>query len=120
MKLSKKQDLAQKRRWRIKKKVFGTAERPRLSVRFSGKHIYAQCINDHEGKTLCYMSTLAKDLKGADVGANQESAVKVAKALAELAKKAGIQSVSFDRGGCRYHGKVKAFAEASRESGLNF
>ena len=118
MKLQKKQSLAQKRRWRIRKKVQGTAERPRLAVHFSNKHIYAQCIDDVAGHTLAYASSVG----GKDVAAkaNAEGAVALGKAIAEKAKSAGIGSVVFDRAGRRYHGCVKSFAEAAREGGLQF
>ncbi len=118
MKLQKKQSLAQKRRWRIRKKVQGSAERPRLSVHFSNKHIYAQCIDDVKGHTMAYVSSL--DGKDTALKANNEGAVVLGKALAEKAKAAGIESVVFDRGGRRYHGCVKSFAEAAREGGLQF
>mgnify|MGYP001557728965 CR=1 FL=1 len=118
MKLQKKQTLAQKRRWRIRKKVKGTAERPRLAVHFSNKHIYAQCIDDVAGHTLAYASSVG----GKDVAAkaNSEGAVALGKAIADKAKSAGIESVVFDRAGRRYHGCVKSFAEAAREGGLQF
>ena len=118
MKLQKKQSLAQKRRWRIRKKVQGTAERPRLAVHFSNKHIYAQCIDDVAGHTLAYASSVGG--KDAAVKANAEGAVALGKSIAEKAKSAGIESVVFDRAGRRYHGCVKSFAEAAREGGLQF
>ena len=118
MKLQKKQSLAQKRRWRIRKKVQGSAERPRLAVHFSNKHIYAQCIDDVAGHTLAYASSVGG--KDAAVKANSEGAVALGKAIAEKAKSAGIESVVFDRAGRRYHGCVKSFAEAAREGGLQF
>ncbi|ADE54692.1 50S ribosomal protein L18 [Coraliomargarita akajimensis] len=117
MKLEKKKSLLQKRRWRIRKKVKGTAERPRLAVHFSNKHIYAQCIDDLKGHTLVYVSSLAKD---SDAKANGEGATALGKLIAEKAKAAGIESVIFDRSGRRYHGCVKTFAEAAREGGLQF
>lgn len=115
-----KSALLQKRRWRIRKKVTGTAERPRLAVHFSGKHVYAQCIDDEAGSTLAFVSTLDKKLKGDQVKNNQEGVAKVAQALAEKAKAAGISKVVFDRSGRLYHGRVKLFADAARESGLEF
>jgi large subunit ribosomal protein L18 len=118
MKLQKKQSLAQKRRWRIRKKVQGTAERPRLAVHFSNKHIYAQCIDDAKGHTLAYASSVGG--KDAAVKANAEGATALGKAIAERAKTAGIESVVFDRAGRRFHGCVKSFAEAAREGGLQF
>ena len=117
MKLDKKKNLLQKRRWRIRKKVKGTAERPRLAVNFSNKHIYAQCIDDSKGCTLAYISTVAKDSK---TRANSKGATEVGKSIAEKAKTVGIKSVVFDRSGRRYHGCVKTFAEAAREGGLQF
>ena len=95
------------------------AGRPRLSIHRSGKHIYAQVIDDAEGKTLASASTIDKDVKvkaGATVAAAQE----VGKRVAEAAKKAGVTQVVFDRGGFLYHGRVKALADAARESGLEF
>ncbi|PXA04963.1 50S ribosomal protein L18 [Coraliomargarita sinensis] len=118
MKLQKKQSLAQKRRWRIRKKVQGTAERPRLAVHFSNKHIYAQCIDDVKGHTLAYVTSVGG--KDTDLKANSEGANALGKAIAEKAKTAGIESVVFDRAGRRYHGCVKSFAEAAREGGLQF
>src|ERR1044071_2747824 len=102
---------------RIRKKVSGTAERPRLAIHFSGQHIYAQVIDDDAGKTLAAVSTLQKDLAGKKVAANRESAERVGKAIAEklLAKK--VDNVVFDRGGHIFHGKVKALADAAREGG---
>jgi large subunit ribosomal protein L18 len=110
----------QKRRWRIRKKVKGTQERPRLCVHFSNQHIYAQCINDLEGKTLLFVSTLGKDLKDAGLKPNMEGAKKLGELTAQKAKDLSIESVVFDRSGRIYHGTVKAFAEAAREAGLKF
>lgn len=121
MKTEKKQQLRQLRVWRIRKKVAGTAERPRMSVRFTGEHIYVQFVDDGKGVTLASASTRAKALpERATLGANVKSAVLVGKAAAEAAKAAGISAVVFDRRGARYHGKVKALADAARESGLKF
>jgi large subunit ribosomal protein L18 len=105
---------------RIRKKVSGTAERPRLAVHFSARHVYAQVIDDDAGKTLAAVSTLQKDLAGQKAAANRESAERVGKAIAEklLAKK--VENVVFDRGGYIFHGKVKALADAAREGGLKF
>lgn len=116
----KKADLLQKRRWRIRKKVFGTAARPRLAVKFSSKHIYAQAIDDDAGRTLAFISSLDADLRGKKVVANVSGATAVGEAFALKAKSAGIEAVVFDRSGARYHGKVKAFAEAARAGGLTF
>ncbi|MGB7200885.1 MAG: 50S ribosomal protein L18 [Pyrinomonadaceae bacterium] len=103
---------------RIRKKVRGTAARPRLAVFRSVSHIYAQIIDDGNGKTLASASTTEKAL-GLKSGGNVEGAKGVGKAIAERAKKAGIESVVFDRGGYVYHGRVKALIDASREAGLN-
>jgi large subunit ribosomal protein L18 len=103
---------------RIRKKVSGTAERPRLAVFRSLNHIYAQVIDDVSGKTLAAASTTEKDLKGS-TGGNIEAAQKVGKTVAERAIAAGVSSVVFDRGGYLYHGRVKALLDATREAGLN-
>ena len=116
MKRSNKDLLLQKRRWRIRKKIKGTAERPRLAVHFSNKNIYAQCIDDTKGHTLVFASTLAsKADKANNVGASA-----LGQALADKAVAVGVSSVVFDRSGRRYHGCVKSFAEAAREGGLKF
>lgn len=121
MRTQKKHQLRQLRIWRIRKKVVGTADRPRMSVRFTGEHIYVQFIDDGKGITLASASTRAKDQPGREVlGANVKSAIIIGKAAAEAAKAKGISAVVFDRTGASYHGKVKALAEAARESGLNF
>lgn len=112
--------LRQKRVWRIRKKVSGTAERPRLCVSFTNKHIYAQAIDDVAAKSLVTVSSLGKDLKSEKLSANRESAVRIGKAFAEKAKAAGISKVVFDRHGRPYHGRVKEFAEAVREGGIEF
>ena len=95
-----------------------SAGRPRLSVHRTGRHIYAQIIDDAEGRTIAAASTLVKGAK--NVGANVDSAVKVGKEIAEKAKAAGITTVVFDRGGFLFHGRVKALADAAREGGLEF
>ena len=120
MSLGHKKLLKQKRRWRIRKKIRGTQERPRLCVHFSNQHIYAQCIDDNEGKTLLYISTLSKDLKEEAIKPNLEGAVKLGKIFAEKAKDKKIETVVFDRAGRIYHGCVKEFANAAREGGLKF
>ena len=120
MKLKTKRLLERKRRWRIRRKIRGTAERPRLAVHFSGKHIYAQCIDDDAGRTLVYVSTLAKDLREEKIGPGVPGAERLGKLFGEKAEEAGITSVVFDRSGRPYHGRVKAFADAAREAGLNF
>lgn len=103
---------------RIRKKVRGTAERPRLAVFRSLNHIYAQVIDDDNGKTLATASTTEKSLAGSS-GGNIEAAKRVGTAVAERAKAAGVSNVVFDRGGYVYHGRVKALLDASREAGLN-
>jgi large subunit ribosomal protein L18 len=103
---------------RIRKKVEGSAERPRLAVFRSVNHIYAQVIDDRSGKTLATASTVEKDLAGR-TGGNIEAAQRVGKAIAERAQKAGISDVVYDRGGYVYHGRVKALLDATREAGLN-
>ena len=95
------------------------AERPRLSVHRSGRHIYAQVIDDGESRTLASASTLEKDARGS-TGATIASAQDVGKRIAERAKAAGVTKVVFDRGGFLFHGRVKALADAARESGLEF
>ena len=106
---------------RIRKKVAGTAQRPRLAVHFSGKHVYAQVIDDDAGRTLAAASTTEPSLLDKDkAAANRAAAELIGKTIAErsLAKK--LESVVFDRGGFLYHGKVKALAEAARAGGLKF
>ena len=93
--------------------------RPRLSVHRSGKHIYAQVIDDAAGTTVASASTLEKDVRGTS-GANVDAATSVGKRVAEKAKAAGVTQVVFDRGGFLYHGRVKALADAAREAGLEF
>ncbi len=106
---------------RIRKKVSGTAARPRLSIYFSGKHVYAQVIDDDAGKTLTAASTAEKSVLGKNKpAANRASAEVVGKAIAERARGKKIESVVFDRGGFQYQGKVKALADAAREGGLKF
>ena len=95
------------------------AGKPRLSVHRSGRHIYAQVIDDAAGKTVAAASTLDKDLKG-KTAATKDGAAAVGKAVAERAKAAGVSSVVFDRGGFLFHGRVKALADAAREGGLEF
>ena len=109
------------RHTRIRKRVSGTAERPRLAVHFSGKNIYAQVIDDVAGRTLAAAATTEKALDGAkSLGANCVTAATIGKLLAERSLSANVTRVVFDRGGFRYHGKVKALADAAREGGLNF
>jgi len=106
---------------RIRKKVAGTADRPRLCVHFSGKHVYAQVVDDDAGKTLTAAGTTEKAVVGKGKAAsNRASAEVVGKMIAERAKAKKIDNVVFDRGGFIYHGKVKALADAAREGGLKF
>lgn len=120
MQTKKKLRLQQLRHWRVRKKVTGTSERPRMSVCFTGAHIYVQFIDDTSGKTLASASTRNKALKGQKFGANAASAKIIGETAAKTAVGLGIKAVVFDRGSARYHGKVKALAEAARESGLQF
>jgi len=107
-----------KRHKRVRGKISGTPERPRLNVFRSEKHIYAQVIDDVAGATLCSASTVEKDF-GA-YGGNKEAAKKVGQMIAERAKAKGVETVVFDRGGYIYHGRVQELAEAAREGGLKF
>jgi large subunit ribosomal protein L18 len=120
MSTSSKSTLLQKRRWRIRKKVTGTALRPRLAVRFTAKHVYAQAIDDDTGTTLVFLGSLDAELRKQKLKANIASAKVLGVAFALKAKAAGIASVVFDRSGAPYHGKVKVFADAAREGGLQF
>lgn len=115
-----KSKLLQRRRWRIRKKINGTAERPRVSVKFTGKHIYAQAVDDDNAVTLAFLSSLDAELRKKKIAANVAGAKELGSAFAEKAKAAGISSVVFDRNGARFHGKVKQFADAAREGGLQF
>ena len=117
MRVQKKHNLKLRRQWRVRTKVNGTAERPRMSTCFTNTHIYVQFIDDTKGATLATVST--RD-KGEKLGANAANAVKIGKRAAEAAIGKGIKAVVFDRGGNRYHGKVKALADAAREAGLKF
>ena len=112
--------LLQNRRWRIRKKVAGTAERPRLAVRFTSKHVYAQAIDDAAGKTIIFLSSLDPELRKQKLKANLAGAKALGVAFATKAKAAGLGAVVFDRSGAPYHGKVKTFADAAREGGLKF
>jgi large subunit ribosomal protein L18 len=108
-------------RIRVRQKVRGAEERPRLAVFKSGRHIYAQIVDDGKGSTLAHASSLDPGLrKDAPKGGSREAAGKVGALVAERAKKAGITKVVFDRGGYRYHGRVKALADAARSGGLEF
>jgi large subunit ribosomal protein L18 len=107
-----------RRHKRVRGRISGTPERPRLNVFRSEKHIYAQVIDDTAGATLCSASSVEKGFDGS--GANKEAAKKVGALVAERAKAKGIETVVFDRGGYIYHGRVKELAEAAREGGLTF
>lgn len=114
-------DAIKLRHERIRKRVSGTQERPRLAVHFSGKNIYAQVIDDTTGVTLASANTTEADFKSEKATrANAATAVKIGKMVAERAKAKNIAKIVFDRGGFLYHGKVKALADAARESGLEF
>jgi len=118
--MTKGLSLFEKRRRRNRTALRARAgTRPRLSVHRSGKHIYAQVIDDENGKTVASASTLEKDAR-ARSGANVDAATEVGKRVAEAAKKAGVTKVVFDRGGFLFHGRVKALADAAREAGLEF
>ena len=118
MNLGKKRKLLQKRRWRIRKKITGTEVRPRLTVRFTNRNIHAQCINDDKAVTLVSASTNEKQLGDTlpSVSGSEQIGVIIGKRI----KDAGITSVVFDRAGRKYHGCVKAFADAVRKEGLEF
>jgi len=110
-----------RRKYSIRKQIFGSAERPRLSVFRSDKHIYAQIIDDFAGRTLVAAASTIDDVRGElKNGGNIAAAKKVGLAIAERAKAAGITAVAFDRSGRMYHGRVKALADAAREGGLKF
>ena len=121
MRTESKQRLAQHRRWRIRKKVVGTSERPRMAVTFTGQHIYVQFIDDAAGATLAATSTRGKTVPEREkLRANARSAKIIGTLAAAAAKSKGITRIVFDRAGARYHGKVKALADAAREAGLQF
>lgn len=113
---SEKKLMLEKRKFRVRRKVLGTAERPRLRVTRSARHIYAQLIDDVHGRTLAASSSLKLKIAGGNVDAAKE----VGKAIGEEAQRLSIGAVCFDRGGRLYHGRIKALADAARETGLNF
>ena len=119
MKMTKEQARA-RRKMRIRKKIFGTAERPRLVVFRSNAHMYAQLMDDTTGSTIAATSSLALAKGGEALKLNKESAAKVGKAIAQLAQDKNIKRVVFDRNGYIYHGRVKALADGAREGGLEF
>jgi large subunit ribosomal protein L18 len=114
---TKRNAIRQRIHQRIRRKLSGTGERPRLNVYRSLNHIYAQVIDDQKGETLVSASTLALKLK---TGGNIAAAKEIGKTVAEAAVKQGIKKVVFDRGGYLYHGRIKALADAAREAGLEF
>ena len=115
-----KNETRKKRHGRIRVRVFGTSERPRLNIYRSLNHIYAQVIDDTQGKTLVAASSLDGGLRDAKNGGNIEGAKAVGLLIAERSKAAGVEKVVFDRGGYLYHGRVQALADAAREGGLDF
>jgi len=121
MKVKTKEDVRARIHARIRKKLAGTMARPRLAVFRSQSHIYAQVINDDEGRTLCTASSLDKELREkSNRGATVAAAKAVGALIAHRAKEKGIAAVVFDRGGFQYHGRIKALADAAREGGLKF
>ncbi|XVJ51132.1 MAG: 50S ribosomal protein L18 [Vampirovibrio sp.] len=116
-----RKEISRKRHLRVRKKVSGTAEFPRLAVHRSGKHIYVQAIDDISGVTLAAASSLDKELSGVlKLGANVEAAKQVGTLVAKRLLAIGVEAVVFDRGGFLYHGRVAALAEAARAEGLQF
>jgi large subunit ribosomal protein L18 len=109
-----------RRHRRVRKKIHGTAERPRLAVHRSNKHVSVQLIDDDAGRTLVAASTTEPDLRSAGSGGSVEAATRVGTLVAERAKAAGIDKVVFDRGGFAYHGRIAAVAAAARDAGLEF
>ncbi len=109
-----------RRHFRVRKRVSGSPERPRLAVFRSNRHLYAQLIDDIGGKTIAYASTLDPAVRTEAKGLSAETAVKVGRLVAERALEKGVDSVVFDRGGFRFHGRIKALADAAREKGLSF
>lgn len=122
MNQQKKKTVARlRRRRRVRRRIFGTPQRPRLSVSRSHRNISVQLIDDLSGRTLCNADSHAKDLRDAiRYGGNCAAATKIGQILAERARMQGIRVVSFDRNGMRYHGRVAALAEAARKAGLEF
>ena len=119
--MEKKHELRRRRHYRLRRKVNGTAERPRLAVFRSLKHIYAQVIDDSQRRTLAAASTMDGSLKGSlKTGGDIEAAKAVGKLVAERAKEQGVSKVVFDRGGFAYHGRIASLADAAREAGLDF
>ena len=119
MKTVNRKEIRKRIHRRIRKKVSGTAERPRLAVHYSNKNVYAQVIDDVAGRTLCAASSLDKEIEGSQAS-NKETAEKVGTLIAKRAQDAKVAAVVFDRGGHLFHGKIKALADAAREAGLKF
>ena len=120
-KLQKKKAGLKRRQRRVRAKIFGTAERPRLSVHRTNANIYAQVIDDADSKTICSASTLDPEFKATGkLGSNKDAAALVGELVAKRAIENGVSTVTFDRGGRIYHGRVKALADGARNAGLNF
>jgi large subunit ribosomal protein L18 len=120
MRTQKKHQLQQLRRWRIRKKIVGSKDRPRMSVCFTSENIHVQFIDDEAGRTLAAISTVGNKSAAKDLSANVNGAKAIGTMAAKNALDKGIKEVVFDRGGNLYHGKVKALADAAREAGLKF
>lgn len=118
---NRRTELRDKRKTRIRKRIFGTAERPRLSVFRSAKHIYTQVVDDTQGVTLASASTMEKDIRETQKFANKRVAANfIGKLIAERASAKGIKAVVFDRNGFLYHGRIKAVSDGAREAGMDF
>lgn len=115
-----RKEVSRKRHYRLRRRLSGTSEAPRLAVYRSGKHIYAQVIDDVRAVTLASASSVDKELRQEVNGSNQEAARRVGELVAKRALKAGIKNVVYDRGGFLYHGRIAALADAAREAGLKF
>ena len=121
MSVKTKEDIRSRIHGRIRKKITGTPDRPRLAVFRSQSHIYAQLIDDDAGRTVCAASSLDTDLRAKSKrGSNLAAAKAVGQLIASRAKEKGIEAVVFDRGGSQYHGRIKALADSAREGGLKF
>jgi large subunit ribosomal protein L18 len=121
MKINRAKNAAVRRKFHVRKKIFGTPDKPRLSVFRSNRHIYAQIIDDTAGATLVSASTMAKGLREQlSTGGNIKAAEAVGEEIAKQGLSVGIKYVCFDRGSCKFHGRIKALAEAARKAGLAF
>ena len=119
--LNSKKEARLRRKNRVRKKVFGTAERPRLSVFRSSRHIYAQIIDDTQGVTIVAASSMEKEVRNASKAGDKKAvAAEIGKTIAGRAKEKGISKIVFDRGGFMYHGRIKALSDGAREGGLTF